>query len=351
MAEIGAPLLIRADAGSSIGMGHVMRCLALAQGWREKGGDVSFVMTSEVKSFSSRLASSGIGCEIIETAPGSGEDADRTLQLARRQKTAWIVVDGYRFGSAYQQAIKNSGLSLLFIDDYAHVDRYAADIVLNQNLYAESSMYPSRESYTKLLLGSKYVLLRKGFLKYRSWKRELSGRSSKILVTLGGTDPKNGTEKVAGALQRLAINGTEVVIVMGEGNSAGLGRASLSSHSGLRIDYRSGVQDMENLMQWADLAVSGGGSTCWEMAFMGLPNLVLVMAENQHPIARALDSAGISINLGAIEDCTDEQIESALNRLIGSKKIRAAMSRKGRQLVDGGGVARVIRTLISAGGS
>ncbi|MBE3120100.1 MAG: UDP-2,4-diacetamido-2,4,6-trideoxy-beta-L-altropyranose hydrolase, partial [Candidatus Atribacteria bacterium] len=144
-------LLLRVDASARIGTGHVMRCLALAQAWQEKGGRATFVMTTETPAVEARLASEGMQVTHLVTQPGSPEDAQQTVGLAQQREAVWIVVDGYYFGADYQQTIKRAGLRLLFVDDYGHAGHYYADLVLNQNIYANESLYPKREPHTRLL--------------------------------------------------------------------------------------------------------------------------------------------------------------------------------------------------------
>jgi len=166
-------LLVRVDSGINIGSGHVMRCLALAQAWQDDAGDVVFVLATESPNAEARLTAEGFEVVYINAKPGSAEDARLTTKLAHKYGASWVVVDGYHFDGDYQKIIKEAGLNLLFIDDYGHADYYPADIVLNQNIHADEDLYRNRASYTKLLLGTRYVLLRREFLRWQGYKREM----------------------------------------------------------------------------------------------------------------------------------------------------------------------------------
>lgn len=160
-------LLIRTDATTQIGTGHVMRCLALAQAWQDAGGTTYFAAAKITASLEARLADEGMALHLIPAPSGSVDDGAQLIRLAHRVKARWIVVDGYHFGAEYQQAIKKSGLRLLAIDDYGHSSHYYADLVLNQNTSADESLYVNREPGTELLLGTRYTLLRREFWPWR----------------------------------------------------------------------------------------------------------------------------------------------------------------------------------------
>ena len=91
-------LLIRADASTSMGAGHVVRCLALAQGWRDAGGEVCFVMAEGAESFCKPLRQEGIRIHVLDAAAGQMEDAQETIRLAKDESAAWVLVDGYHLG-------------------------------------------------------------------------------------------------------------------------------------------------------------------------------------------------------------------------------------------------------------
>ena len=113
----------------------------------------------------------------------------------------------------------------------------------------------------------------------------------------------------------------------------------------LKVRLLGDPHDIPGLMAWADVAISGAGSTCWELAFMGLPAAVLVLADNQRGIAAGLAEYGTAINLGEAAEATDAQIADALCSLLGDRGLRARMSRKGKGLIDGRGAERVAEHL------
>ena len=340
-------LVIRVDGSAQIGTGHVMRCLALAQAWQEVGGQATFVMAMKAAALEDRLKSEGMEVVCLSLQSGGPDDAIHTIGLARAIGASWVVVDGYHFGADYQHIIKDSGQHLLCIDDNGHAEHYYADIVLNQNVHANEALYANREPHTRLLLRTDYVLLRREFLKWRGWRREIPAVAHKVLVTFGGSDFDNVTLKAIRALHQMAADGLEAVVVVGGSNPYYEELQSAVHRSPLAIRLERDVTNMPELMAWADVVLSAGGSTCWELAFMGLPNLVLILADNQRPIAEQLDAAGVAVNLGWHWTLSSAEIAQALTELLMATGVRAEMARCGRELVDGEGTARVLDHLTS----
>jgi UDP-2,4-diacetamido-2,4,6-trideoxy-beta-L-altropyranose hydrolase len=339
-------LVFRTDGGVKIGSGHVMRCLALAQAWQDQGGEVIFVMAQAPPTLESRVTAEGIEIARLAAPPGSAEDARQTESLARECGAEWVVVDGYQFDADYQRLLKGAGLRLLFIDDYGHAAYYWADLILNQNIHAQEKLYSARELYARLLLGSRYVLLRREFQEWRGWQRQIPEVAKNILVTLGGSDPDNVTLKVIQALSTMEMDCLEVVVAAGGANPHFQELQTATNNFSHRMRLLADVDHMPELMAWADLTISGGGSTCWESAFMGLPSMLIILSDDQRPIAQQLGEMGVAMNLGWHKDLTSAQLGRSLANLLTCKEIRATMGRRGRELVDGEGEARVVEALL-----
>lgn len=338
-------MLVRADAGPQIGIGHVMRCLALAQAWLKVGGKATFVSAADNPVLEARLIEEGMHVAHIAAQPGSDEDVQQTVRLARQKEAAWVVVDGYHFRATYQHALKANGLRIFWIDDYGHAEYYAADWVLNQNMHADESLYRNRESYTRLLLGPHYALLQREFLNWRGWRRSTPAVGRKVLVTMGGGDPANITLRVIRALDKVAVEGLEVIVVVGSTNPHVEMLKATVHESELMIRLKQTTSEMPELMAWADLAVSGGGSTCWELTFMGVPTITLILAENQKLAAMTLANRGVSMCLGEGKNVNPQSIRRALTRLLKDRNTRQQMMEKGQCLVDGSGAKEIVKLL------
>ncbi|MGB8989481.1 MAG: UDP-2,4-diacetamido-2,4,6-trideoxy-beta-L-altropyranose hydrolase, partial [Candidatus Sulfotelmatobacter sp.] len=338
-------LLVRADGGVAMGTGHVMRCLALAQAWQDSGGNSIFAMAEDTPSLQGRLRDEGIEAEHLEVRAGTAEDAEQTRRLAVRTNADWIVVDGYQFGSAYQSLIKGAGFKLLFMDDYVHAEPYTADLVLNQNLQADPSLYAKRAPSTQLLLGPRYAMLRREFCLRRNWRREIPAIGRKILVTMGGSDPDNLTAKVIEAIQNLSDPALEATILVGGSNPHLRLVEELIRGQKLPIRLVIDACNVSEWMMWADVAVAGAGTTFWEMCFLGLPGLLLVLASNQEKIAETAERMGIAWILDKQSQVSASTIAEKLKKLLHSENARKQQSANGRKLVDGRGAGRVVAFL------
>jgi len=336
-------LCIRADANSAIGTGHIMRCIALAQAWQDQGGHVTFVSHCESTALAQRIIREGFGFIPIEYPHPHPSDIRHTLDALsaisyQLSANCWFVLDGYHFTPEYHKAIRDTGICLLVIDDMNHLPYYRADILLNQNIHATDLEYCCNGDAI-LLLGSRYVLLRREFLKYRHFKRQTPNKAKKILVTLGGADPDNVTLKIIKALNLLKNSDIEVRVVVGPANPHVASLKHELDSSPFAFHLLQSVNNMPELMAWADLAISAAGSTCWELIFLSLPTIVLVLTENQLPVAEYLMNNEAVVNLGWSNQCSCDSISLFLESFLQDKDLRDRLSTNGSTLVNGQGAS------------
>lgn len=334
--------MIRADASTKIGIGHLMRCLALAQAWKDTGGQVIFITACQSEELLQRLREEGFDIHLLGRPYPDPSDWDRTKDVLASHPNAWVVLDGYHLDETYQQKIKKARHRLLVIDDMAHLKHYYADIVLNQNLHAEQLHYFC-EPYTRLLLGTHYVLLRREFLDWRGWKREIPKVARRVLVTLGGGDPENHTLKVIQTLQKVDVPDLEAIVVVGASNPHAGVLEKTAKQSCIPIRLVRDAKNMPELMAWADVAVSSSGTTVWELLFLGTPILVLIVAGNQRYIAEQIESRGAGESLGLVRNILIKSLAKAITLLLKDFELRTKISESARQIVDGEGIQRVLR--------
>jgi UDP-2,4-diacetamido-2,4,6-trideoxy-beta-L-altropyranose hydrolase len=339
-------ILIRADASLVIGTGHVMRCLALAQGWQDAGGRAVFAMAETTPLLEKRLLCEDVDTVSLSCLPGTTEDVSATVEAAAHYHARWIVVDGYRFGTDYQRWLKSSGLKVLFIDDNAPCNSYSADLVLNQNSHATEFAYANRAPTTKLLLGPRYALLRREFESLRSRERKIPSVARNLLITMGGSDPTNVTLRVMLALPQIQVEGMRVKVAVGGSNPH---RSSLEEYVGEQngcVELLSDVQDMAELVAWADVGVAAAGAVSWEICALGLPSLLIPVAENQWRAASDLDRRGAARIVD--ERFSAPQLAEQLRDLMLARESRQEMSKMARSLLDAGGARRVVDAILSS---
>ncbi len=343
-------LIVRVDASVAMGTGHVMRMIALAQAWRESGGIVVFLSAEITPALEQRIREEKFQIEKLPVVPGSLNDLAATSAFIRQRGTdhnsIFIVLDGYQFDAGFQVGLKKGGHFLLVVDDYGHCSRYHANLVLNQNISADLGFYHNRSPETRLLLGCRYLLLRREFLKYQGWSREIPDVARKILVSLGGADAQNITYQAIKALSALDVD-AKVVVGGSNPHFASLSQIAEESCAGpaARIELVVDSEDMPGLMAWADVAVAAGGSTSYEMACMGLPCVSVIVADNQLHAASRLASTGASVCLGWAKDITVDCYRKALTSLMNDRERRIEMSRYASSLVDFDGAARVLSAI------
>ena len=337
-------LLIRTDATTQMGTGHVMRCLSLAQGWQDHGGKAVFLSHCESDSLRLRVENEGIDFKFVDSPHPDPVDLQATLSMLSELQGQWLVMDGYHFDQTYQQRVRRAGYRLLVIDDFAHLPEYHADILLNQNINAEQLPY-SCDQATKMLLGPQYVLLRPEYMSWRSWHREIPQVAHKVLVTMGGGDPDNVTLKVIQAMEEMDLPGLQTRVIVGSVNPHLKMLNHALQRSNCNFQLLTDVSDMPEQMAWADLAVSAAGSTSWELAFMGLPSCNIILADNQFQVATTLHEQGATINLGWFHSLNSSTFVQIMGDLSVDQKRRFAMSSQGRRLVDGNGRRLVVAAL------
>lgn len=337
--------IFRADASDAIGTGHVMRCLALAQAWRIRGGSALLASANVPTTLAQRFTRAGIAFTRINATRGSSQDAANLVYEAEKAGAAWIVLDGYHFNTDYQRAVKEGGLKLLVIDDKAHLRIYFADIILNQNLHADPAAYAGRAGDARLLLGTRYVLLRPEFTVHRGWRRPIAEVARHVLICVGGADRDGVTPKLIAALSDPQCEGLAVTVVVGAAN---LHIDALRQHlqrcprmTTLVHDAR----DMPALIRSADLAVSSGGTTVWEMSMLGTPMVLGSIADVEVLLTASVANAGMALLVGWFRNVPTCEISSAIVRLAGDFALRQRLSTRAHDLVDGWGVERVVAAM------
>jgi UDP-2,4-diacetamido-2,4,6-trideoxy-beta-L-altropyranose hydrolase len=332
-------LIFRCDADPAIGIGHVMRCLALAQTWQASGGRVIFAASELPLGLETRLSAEGVELVQLEVRRGTAEDAAATIQAARDADAAGLVIDGDAFAAEFLRILKESGLRILLIDDFASRESFPVDLILNPNLGVSNQVYREKATRALILLGPNYLPLRREFTSHK-FDREFPDVGRRILVSLGGSDPENLSPQIVRALHD--VDGLEVTVVAGVSYKHSEELERLSSQ---KINVVRNRSDMNELMRLSDLAITAAGGTLWELLYSGCP----VMSYARNPVqARVVDlvaQRGAARNLGDTRAFRAAQLRDAVRLLAGDGALRESMANAGRNLIDGKGAERVIAAI------
>ena len=354
-------IAFRVDASVQIGIGHVMRCLTLANELARQGHECWFVCR-EHRGHLGDLVSSHGHCLILlpvpinHLTPEKGtvsdsydlwlgvswrEDACETLDAILSLKLDWLVVDHYALDAKWERSLAGAVGNIMVIDDLAN-RAHQCGLLLDQTYGRPKEDYRSiLPQNAAILCGAEYALLRPEFSEWRSYSlaRRKSNSLKKILITIGGADKDNLTGIVLDELKLSDLpTDCKITVVMGGPapwvNLVKMTAQSLDWDAKVLID----VTNMAELMAESDLAIGAAGSTSWERCCLGLPTIALVAAENQKYIARNLSKAGACI----VIDCYD--LRAALEVVSSPKKFRD-LSLRSSLICDGEGVGRVVNFL------
>lgn len=318
-------VLIRTDASTSIGIGHLVRCAALAEALVD-GGDEVVLLTART-SPTDAVAWRGQRVEILDAAAGSPDDVARTLSLVRSVNAAWVVLDGYRFPPTYRDQLAGSTRLLLF-DDHGARD-LDASLVVNGNLYADRAMYPGARA--RCLLGPRHAALRRAFA---SPPTDPPARADRVLVSLGGADPDARTPAILAAMARRDVGGGDVVI--GPLNPVPDEVRDVARRLGWMV--HEAPQNLAALIRRCSVAVIGAGSGTLEALALGAPIVAVRIADNQDRVVDSIRMQGLGMTA---DGSSPEAVADATARLLADPDLRARLSRLGRETVDGRGASRI----------
>lgn len=369
-------VVIRADANSKIGMGHVMRCLSVADALLKRGEEVLFVTADDTPV--PLLTKKGIPCRVLHTDYADMEaelpklwEVLRELpeealsrmssqraespEAALAQKNTAILVDSYYVTEKYLAALKERITTIYMDDIYAF--SYPVDMLINYNIYGEEMGYEKDTAFadTKLLLGAKYVPLREEFSAGAEQKELSAGTenvtpaaSGGILITTGGSDSFNlAGQLLTEAMKYDALKEKEYHVVSGSLNPhIGELQALAQEHGNIHIHCN--VTNMAELMAESKVALSAGGSTLYELCAMGVPVIAFSFAENQERLVQTFVKRGIAQYGGNYRTDGNKMVQNTiagLEMLLEDENLRAEYREKARTLVDGKGADRIAEAI------
>jgi UDP-2,4-diacetamido-2,4,6-trideoxy-beta-L-altropyranose hydrolase len=280
---------------------------------------------------------------------GWHQDAEETSRYAKDISADWVIVDHYGIDARWEEVLARCGGEIMVIDDIANRP-HRCRLLLDQNLGRSAVDYSKqvpRDCVT--LIGPQYALLRPEFASLResSLRRRANGAVRRLLISMGGADLVNATEKVLTALASSPLQSDlSITVVMGTYAPALEEIQSMARRMRQPISVVVDAKNMAELMADSDLAVGAAGTTSWERCCLGLPAFVAVIADNQLEIASALQKAGAVRLFRSTDDIG--LLQSELSELIKNKEGIGEMSRAAALITDGRGTARVVNEILRA---
>lgn len=326
--------VFRADATVDIGGGHVARCLTMADELARLGWRCSFATVAETPTVSPALAASGH--EILFVG-GDAEDTIDAMRTYWPDGTDLLVVDHYGLGVAFESASRPWCRSILVIDDLAD-RKHDCDWLLDQTFGRTADAYNGLVPKDCVVLaGAAYALLRPQFAYWRNHARPAD--TGRVLVALGTTDPGNATGMVLAALARCRrIKAAEIVLGSAAPHLADV--RTRAAEMPFPMTVHTDIGDMAALAASCDLAIGSGGVSAIERCTIGLPSIIMVVAENQKSVVANITAAGAALALDIGDDTFPEHLAEETDALLATPERRAEMARKAAASCDGRGVNR-----------
>jgi UDP-2,4-diacetamido-2,4,6-trideoxy-beta-L-altropyranose hydrolase len=356
-------VLFRADASREIGTGHVMRCLTLADALRERGAQCRFICRAHKGNLIELIAQRGykvhalpeVACKVKSTnsdlAHASWLDTDQatdaaeTIDLLGEDMVDWLIVDHYALDHRWEAALRPSCKQIMVIDDLAD-RRHDCDLLLDQNYGSSAERYKGHvPRHCTQLHGPDYALLKPAYAERRAQLEERTGATHRVLIYFGGgADAPDLTGMALRAFNDPDLASIDLDIVVGAAYSH---RASLEDAATKRgrVTIHSQLPHLADLMAKADLAIGAGGATTWERCCMGLPSMVISVADNQRPACQALEKAGLILYLGEASAVSVHQVQQQLTASLKQPETLQRFSAVGMALVDALGTSKVVQAM------
>ena len=327
--------VLRADASGLIGLGHVVRSLALGEALLDAGFDVVLASIDLPVGMREEARKCGITVVDLQCDPFGFDDALATLSL----NGAVLVIDGYLFEREFFGELENSATNFVVIDDNVETKALSPSVVINQNPHATPEMYAHLSASPKLLLGLQYALLRREVRE--ATKQLINPVAGKVFVAMGGSDFLQLTSPIVDGLKDLDI---EICVAIGPTNSQRQQiEETVRSIPRARVILQA---DYITELSTSSLAILAAGSSLWEAAALGVPSIGLIVADNQIGASVGAEHCGISISLDVRSGLHNESIVSNVENLLTmTNGALAKMATATRSEVDEFGSMRALQAI------
>lgn len=353
---------IRADGGKNVGMGHIMRCISLANAFRKAGHyvyfftkyDMGIELITQEKFEVIRMPSKDTLTEgfFYGNAEQLVSEANMILTLLHQYKIDILIVDSYNITNHYFLTLRPYVSCLVYIDD-ENKATYPVHTLINGNVTAAYLGYRKYNDDQVLLLGPQYNMIRDEFKNIVT--KGIRDQVAEIMITTGGSDPYHITEKLLSIfLKNDCFDNIRFNVLVGGGFTTSQELIRLSQNHDHVMLYSTAVVDASGFMRHAaisemmlrsDIAIAAGGSTLYEFAACGVPVLAFILADNQRFLVEKMAQLGYIIDLGWHYQLCEERIVGCIKSVMNDYAARVSMSVKGLELVDGLGTERIVKEL------
>jgi UDP-2,4-diacetamido-2,4,6-trideoxy-beta-L-altropyranose hydrolase len=341
-------IAFRVDASSSIGSGHITRCVTLARELSDHVGTIIFVIRTDSQANCSWLQDQGFLVRRLagEGAVSAEADAEEFLAvIGEFGRLDWLIVDHYLLGAQWEASVRAATHNILAIDDLGN-RAHDCDLLLDQNLYTENDRpYAGLIARNAaLLIGPRFALLRPEFAKLKAQLKLRTGRVNSALVCFGGADPNNHTAAAIEAIKPFASSLDSVTVVVGTANrnTTSILEVSLGMPN---CTLKIAPHELPELLRNADLAIGGGGTMTWERACLEVPTVAVGIAANQVAVLRRLFEYGGALGVEQMIEPDVDTLRDLISVAMKSPAMLTGMSRRAGTLVDGLGARRVAERL------
>lgn len=310
-------IFFRVDGGEEIGFGHIMRTLAIAKEL-SKNHTVKYICSSSPKYIQGIKKIKKENIDVVKI------NSENEIEQINRIIGDIIIIDKYNIDYNYLVEIKKRFITVYF-DDNAELNFYPVDMIINQNIYGDKLTYNCLP-YTKLLLGKDYTIIRDEFRNSNNKNIPENKNIQDIFISLGGSDDSNLMEQIICRLNNLQFN---LHIIIGPAFKY---KDKLKTYSKDNIFFYENA-NMSEVMQKCDMAISSCGSILYELIFLGIPTIGIIVADNQINVAKYMNDLG-AIRISNISNLVDDILKFKFRDYINMKKIQ-------NKLIDGMGVYRI----------
>jgi len=334
-------IVFRTDAAKHIGSGHVMRCLNLAKELRNNGATVKFITREHEGNLNDLIISNEFELDSIPVydkpkfflngyekwlGTTQADDAQKTIEKVINSNIDWIVVDHYALDKVWEDKLQPYSTKIMVIDDLAN-RRHNCDILLDQNLFnnIEKRYIGKVPSKCIKLLGPKYAILGSDYYHFSKKVKIRSLPIKNILIFFSNLDLKNLTSTTLSALCSVDINFKNINIVISQ-KSPNYNKVKNMAAQLSNVHLYSDLATLAPLIAKADLAIGAGGSTHWERLYLGLPTLVITIANNQKPVSSELHKMGLIELIGHFDVVTKCDIVFAIKSILSRNRFSSLSS-------------------------